>query len=187
VACAHTNFTDRPSGDSPDDDEFVRLFVQYQRVLFAYLRTALGSPADAEEVLQETSVILWRERRQFVAGTNFVNWATTVAQNQVRKFRRTRKHVPHQISDELLDQMAGQIVSQTEWIAARHAALEQCLETLAEHERRLIGAGYGAKINKKATAEHLGMTPNRFYKALNRIRQRLLKCIERRLTSEDRS
>lgn len=173
-------------GDGPGD-EFVHLLVQHQRILFVYLRTALGSPADAEEVLQETSVILWRERSQFKLGTNFVNWATTIAQNQVRKFRRGCKHRPYLLSEGLLDQMAEEVAAQSELVQSRRHALEQCLEVLSEQDRRLISAAYGAKATKKAVGERLGMAPTMFYKTLNRIRLRLLKCIKQRLATEGRA
>jgi RNA polymerase sigma-70 factor, ECF subfamily len=187
MMASQTDSSTHSQGDRPDEDEFVCLFVQYQRVLFAYLRTALGTPVDAEEVLQETSVILWRERRQFVLGTNFVNWATTIAQNQVRKFRRNRKHIPQLLNEELLDQMAAEVAAQCDLIESRRQALEQCLETLSQRDRGLIDAAYGVNDTKKSVGQRLGMTPNVFYKALNRIRQRLLKCIRHRLMAEGRT
>ena len=175
-----------PSDKRASEEEFVRLFVQYQRVLFVYLRTALGNPADAEEVMQETSIILWHDRQQFVVGTSFVNWAMTIAQNQVHKFRRSRKHIPHPLAADLLDQIAAQTVARHDLSEARHQALEQCLQTLSERERHLISAAYSVQATKKMVSQDIGVTPSVFYKALNRIRQRLLKCINYRLLAEGR-
>jgi RNA polymerase sigma-70 factor (ECF subfamily) len=178
--------SDCPQQDRTDEDEYVRLIVKHQGLLFAYLRTILESPADAEDVLQETCVVLWRKRHQFVVGTSFVNWATTIAQYTVRRYRRTRK--PQLLNDELLDQisaeMAAELIADNDLIDARHRALMRCMDALSERDRNLINAIYRSKASKKVVSDRLGMSVNGLYKALNRIRQRLQKCIEYRLVAE---
>ena len=49
-------------------DEFVRLLAQNQRRLFLYVRTLVPNHADAEEVLQNTNLVLWREFGTFEPG-----------------------------------------------------------------------------------------------------------------------
>jgi RNA polymerase sigma-70 factor (ECF subfamily) len=177
-----TDFTDRSTSQ---DEEFARLFARYHRVLFGYLMTSLGSPGDAEDVLQETCVILWREQDKFVPGTSFVNWAITIAQNQVRKFRRERQRQPLLPSDDLLDRIAEEGLSTTELQESRRSALNHCIERLTRSDRELVKGAYAGNGTIKALSEELGRPVNTVYKALNRIRLQLLTCIERQLAAEE--
>ena len=168
------------------DDAFVRLFVQHQRILFEYLVTALGSAANAEDVLQEVSVILWRERASFEMGTNFVGWAIAIARNQVRKFRRSCTRDMQLPAGDVLEDLAAEAVSEGGLAESRRQALQNCLELLRDRERSFLMTAYSTIGTKKALAEELGMPLNTIYTTLNRLRRRLHDCIERRLAAEGR-
>jgi RNA polymerase sigma-70 factor, ECF subfamily len=187
MVASQAGSTDRPHDSPSADEEVMRLFMQHQPMLFVFLQTLLNDYADAEEVLQETSIVIWRKRQQFVPGTSFANWAMTVAQLEARKFLRTRKQLPRAFNDELVDQLAAEMVAEHDLIESRHRALRYCLENLKDNERHLVDVAYGVDLTMKVISEQLGMIPSRFYKTLNRIRQRLQKCIQYRLAAEGRS
>ena len=168
-------------------DAFARLFAQHDRWLFGYLVSLLGSRADAEEVFQEVCVVLWRECDTFQLGTNFVKWASVIAHNQVRKFRRLQRRYGPQLSEELIDVLAAEAVEQVDRLESRRAALGGCLQKLGEPDRRLVRDCYSdAGRSIKNSAETLGRPANTVYKALNRIRKTLYDCIERTLAAENR-
>ena len=52
-----------------DVEEFVRLLMAHERQIFTYILTLLPHVADAEDVLQETSIVLWRKFPEYQAGT----------------------------------------------------------------------------------------------------------------------
>ena len=66
-------------------------------------------------------------------------------------------------------------------------ALRKCLRTLQSDERRLLEQCYTASARVKDVAAAVGSPAGTVYKALSRIRQRLLLCIERRLAVEGAS
>ncbi|HPM80105.1 MAG TPA: sigma factor [Candidatus Anammoximicrobium sp.] len=65
----------------------MRLWVGRQSRVYAYIRALVFSGADAEDVLQEVAVVLWRKFDQFEPGTRFDQWAYRVASIQVADFR----------------------------------------------------------------------------------------------------
>ncbi|MEX2025689.1 MAG: sigma factor, partial [Pirellulaceae bacterium] len=71
--------------------EFVGLFSQNARRLYAYIFLLLGNAADADDVFQETSRVLWEKFDQFQPGANFLAWAESVAHYQTLSFRRRRQ------------------------------------------------------------------------------------------------
>ena len=92
-------------------DEFVRLLAQNQRRLFIYVHTLVPHHADAEEVLQNTNLVLWREFGTFQPGTNFAAWSCRVALNQVLAWRKKRQRDRLQFSDEFLTTVADEVQS----------------------------------------------------------------------------
>ncbi|MEN0111632.1 MAG: sigma-70 family RNA polymerase sigma factor [Planctomycetota bacterium] len=165
--------------------EFARVFAQHDRWLYAYLVTLLGNPAHAEEVFQEVCVVLWREYRKFDTSTNFMKWASVIALNQVRRFRRTQRRHQSWLSEGVLDLLADQAVDHAEPLEDRRHALHECLATLRDSDREIVRACYGdARTSIKDAAERLGRPANTVYKAVARIRRVLHECITRRLRSE---
>ena len=68
--------------------EFVQLLTSHQRRLYVYIMTFLPHLADADEVLQETNVVLWSKAHEFILGTSFSDWAYKIAYFQVLAFRK---------------------------------------------------------------------------------------------------
>jgi RNA polymerase sigma-70 factor, ECF subfamily len=171
--------------DADRRDAFARLFAQHDRWLFAYLVSLLGSAAHAEEVFQEVCVVLWREYETFQLGTNFVKWVSVIAHNQVHRFRRQQRRVGPQLSDTTVSLLADDAVERVDLLESRRDALQQCLKKLSDNDRQLVRHCYGdSRVTFKTVAEDLGRPVNTVYKALNRIRQALYECIERRISVE---
>ena len=166
-------------------DAFARLFAKHDRWLYAYLVTLLANPAHAEEVFQEVCVVLWRSYDQFELGTDFVKWASVIAHNQVRRFRRESKRVGFQLSDAACDLLAADAARGADLFDFRRDALRQCMGKLPVSDRQLVQQCYSdASGSFKTIAENLGRPVNTVYKALNRIRRNLHQCIDRTLSSE---
>ena len=70
---------------------FVRLFQQYERGLYRYILSLVLNVAAADDISQNTSLLLWEEFGRFDLNTDFGAWARTIAYYQVLKYRQTRE------------------------------------------------------------------------------------------------
>ena len=52
-------------------DAFVQLLAQSQRRIFLFVMSMVPNWNEAEEIIQETNLLLWREFDHFQPGTNF--------------------------------------------------------------------------------------------------------------------
>ena len=68
-------------------DEFAALLQQTTRQLLTYLNAVLFRWDDAEDVFQETCLVLWEKFSEFQPGTNFLAWALCVARNKAMSFQ----------------------------------------------------------------------------------------------------
>ena len=68
MVASQADSTNNPQDNPSIDEEIMRLFHAAPASAVLFLRTLLNDSDDAEEILQETSIVLWRKREQFVAG-----------------------------------------------------------------------------------------------------------------------
>ena len=164
--------------------EFVQLFTQYQRRLFLYILSQVPNPIEAEEVQQETNVVIWSKFAQFRSGTNFPAWVSQIANFEVMKYRTRKKREKLHFSDEFLQTVAEASLQRSEELETRRAALFDCLKRLRAKDRELIEQRYAPGERGKHLAEQIGRPANSVYQSLGRIRRALLDCVEKQLTAE---
>ena len=176
-----------PSPQADASEEFVRLLNASHRQLLSYLVSLLGNRHDAEDVLQRTSITLWRKFSSFEKGTNFAAWASTVAFYEARNFQRMSSRGRVQFGEALLEILSTERVSDLSKTEARHEALGHCMESLDDAGRRLVEAAYLEGSDIGLLAEQLGRARQTLYNKLNIIRRSLADCVSRRLASEGAS
>ena len=71
-------------------DEFARLLQNASPRILAALDALLLNWNDAEDVFQESCIVLWQKFEEFQPQTNFVGWAMRIAQNKAMHFQRSR-------------------------------------------------------------------------------------------------
>jgi RNA polymerase sigma-70 factor (ECF subfamily) len=164
-----------------NNDEFLRRFVRHQQDLYAYILSLVPNIADAQDILQETSVALWAKADEYRMADPFMPWAARFAWFQVRKFRlyqaRHRKHVIA-LSESALEALVSE---RMQFAPGENVAnnLQHCVDKLAETDRKLLHQRYALKDSIRDVALKAGVDPEQLYKRLGRIRQLLIDCIHR--------
>lgn len=165
---------------------FVRLLTQHERGVYAYILKLVLDWNEANEILQETNVRLWEEFGRFQPGTNFGAWARTIAHYQVLAWRKRRHRSRLVFDNETVECLAvdadGDDDSATD--ESRRLALAKCVEQLSSRNRDLLARCYAAKASIRGVAEELCRSTDAVYKALQRIRVALHRCVEQRLAQE---
>jgi RNA polymerase sigma-70 factor (ECF subfamily) len=167
-----------------DSGRFVQLFAQHQRSIHAYIYGLVPSRVDADDVMQETSLVLWKKWGEFDPTRDFVRWACGIAFHEVLKLRRKTATSRCYFNEELLQQLSAEVVRQTDELQGRYLALMGCLGKLGSRDRELIERRYQVKTTARKVADELDRPPSTVYKALARIRSLLFDCVERTLAQE---
>jgi RNA polymerase sigma-70 factor (ECF subfamily) len=154
--------------------------------LYAFILTLVRQPADAEDVLQETNVVLWRKAGEYDPARDFMPWAMRIAQLQVMAHLKRQKRVPMTFDGPLLAVLADEAIAETAELDPRRHALTRCLQKLPDHRRKLIAARYGPGGSVNALARRSGKSSKAISETLRRIRRVLLDCIERTVAREAR-
>lgn len=166
-------------------EEFLRLFFANQASIFSYIFTILPDWSDAEDVLQETSIVLWRNFGEFQPDTNFRAWACKTAFYQVLSFRKRHKKIPLPLSQETIEALSEESNELSDVLDDRLRALRTCVKKLKARDQDLLHRFYGVSTPTKVLAEQLGRPIGTITKSLTRIRRALLDCVERSIITEE--
>ena len=179
---------DRLAAPAPADparvEAFMRLFATHRRRVYQYILSLLPNLQDADDVLQETNIILWRKFDEYRDGTSFLAWASKVAYFEVLKHRRRLARAGRGVvvlDDQVLEQLAADARDNQDQLEHVRDALQGCLKKLSPTDQKLIAFRYGAGAKGRDVAEQLGRPANSVYKSLGRIRAALLECVTRTL------
>src|SRR3982751_3578036 len=89
------------------------LITQHQRRIFSYIYALVPDRYDAEDLLQETNLVICEKFNDFQEGTDFVAWACQIAYWRIRysrqKFARSKVIFQQEVLDAVA-QTAGEMV-----------------------------------------------------------------------------
>jgi RNA polymerase sigma-70 factor (ECF subfamily) len=160
------------------------LFVRYEPTIHSFLTSLLANLDDAEVVMQETSIAMWKKFDQFETGTSFRNWAFQIARFEAMNFRRKRQRDRHLFSDELVQLLADDAAQHAAQLEEERRVLAHCVAKLDPPDRDLLSGCYQEGSTIKKCAERVGRTPNSVRKHLAKIRAALSLCVQRTLELE---
>ena len=176
------------SPNSHEDDRyevFVKKFAHYEGDVRRFVRSLLPNWTDADEVVQQTAIVMWRKFDQYDPDTNFMKWACVIARFEALAYRRKMARDRLVFREDVLELMADEGVEEMEQRDAEHAALESCLKDVPETQRQFLTLAHTQGVNVKELAEQAGSTAAAFYMRLNRLRRQLMKCVESKLQQPD--
>jgi RNA polymerase sigma-70 factor (ECF subfamily) len=155
--------------------------MKHQDDLFRYIYSLLPHEEDARDVLQETSVALFRKSSDYDPHKPFLAWAYGFAQVEVMKQRERNQRGKRHLRDELVGVLAREREAQEATLQTRLQALDRCLDDLPVLDRKLICQRYHSGCPVDELVEQLGTSRRTLFRNLDRIRRALFECINRRL------
>ena len=161
----------------------VALMTQHQRRIFSYIYALVPDRYDAEDLLQETSVVICEKFDEFREGTDFVAWACQIAYWRIRYARQKYARSKVVFHQELVDALAQTAAEMHEEMDDRHVALSVCLQKLHARDRELVLTRYEPGSGVPEAAERSGRSLEAAYKALARIRKLLFDCVTHQMTA----
>mgnify|MGYP001550283804 FL=1 len=165
--------------EAPDLHEtFLRLWMQHEPELRAFVRSCCPKAQEVDDVMQEVSVAALRKFSTLDDHSAFGAWACLIARYELlsarRRFARDRLVLAEDIVELLADEGA-------EELPLRHRqlrALDQCINKLPRERRELALAAYAKDTTIRELAAQLKRTEGSLYQLLSRIRKELYRCME---------
>jgi RNA polymerase sigma-70 factor (ECF subfamily) len=166
--------------DAARTELLVRLLSRHQEELFRYIFALLPHEEDARDVLQETSVALYRKFADYDPSKPFLAWAYRFAYLEILKQRERNQRGARFLNVDLVERLAREREQHEPILDLRLQALEHCLGELPPSDRELIRQRYQRKVRVEELVRTCGASRRTLFRRLDRIRRLLFDCISRR-------
>ena len=159
-----------------DRDAFGLFYDRYAPVLFGFCVRILRDARDAEDVLQEAFVQVWRDAHRFdPTRASVKTWLFTIARSRALDRWRSRRSAEDRFPEaegEALDRAGGGDGGQE--AAAMRDYVWRCLGTLSENEQAVIRLAYFDGYTQEEIAarlnEPLGTVKSRTRSGLSKLK-----------------
>jgi len=168
-----------------DETEFIRNLTLNQSRLYAFILSLTGNSARAEDILQDTNVVLWQKSCEFTPGTNFTAWIFKVAYLQVMAHRQRSNREKIIFDSGMLPDLSAEAGEKLSDLESQQRTLQQCLDKLSERQRDVIRRRYSAGATIKKIADELALSADAIKQLLFRTRLALIECVKRKTAAEN--
>lgn len=171
--------------DSPSSTEtLVLLLTKHQEPLFRYIFSLVPREADARDILQETSLALYRKFAEYDTTRPFLPWAYRFAYLQVQKHREKSARSPLLFSEDVMDLLASERTHIEPRLDERLRLLDACLQKLTPQDQELVTSRYAMRQSAEEMMSRFSLSRRTLFRNLELLRQRLHECVTHQLQSE---
>lgn len=164
---------------------FLRQFTANEAAIRAFVRRLVPARADADDIMQEVSVVLWEKFDTFRGDGNFRAWAFGVARFEVLAWLRDKGRDRLVLSEKAVERFGEEADSSEPRLERQRETLERCIDEVAPAQRDLLLRAYEPDARIVRLARESGRSETGFYQWLYRMRKLLLDCIRRNLAKEE--
>ena len=161
---------------------FAKLLDMYQERLYWHIRKIVGTHENADDVLQNTFIRIYRSIAKFKQDSSMLTWMYRIAYNESIRFLDKEKKKTfasiYEVNDYFIDSLKGDVFFDGEQAQLR---LQEVLNALPEHQRRIFHMKYYDNLKFREIGELLKISENtiktHYYAAV--------RYIERNITAID--
>lgn len=157
-----------------------RLWTLAVPTVGAFITSLVRDFQDRDDVLQQTAVAVLESFARYDRSQSFNGWAIGVARNQVRLYYRKQGRDQLVFDSDVVEALA-RTFSDRPAHDPRFDHLGTCVSALDTRAQEICRLRYGQDLKPAQIAAQLGTAANTVAKALQRIRERLKACIERKM------
>jgi RNA polymerase sigma-70 factor (ECF subfamily) len=146
-----------------------------------YIRAFVPHVPDAEDIMQETALVMWCRFDQFKEDGDFAAWGIGIARHFVLKLEHKRFNKRIKFSSEIVALLEKSMATHARYNDARVAAVQRCRGKLPAQDAELVRLKYDEGYSTVKIARITGRPLQGLYKVMARIHRDLLYCVERTL------
>ena len=165
------------NNDKTKNARFIRLYTSTQSKLYSYILAVVHNRSDADELLQETSVILWDKFDSYKDDYSFSAWAIGIAKNKIFEYLRENKKTKKIFSDVVYEQFAKVAEISTDDTLERMDVVKECINKLGSSDHNLMTYKYYNNNSVHQISQLTGRSTNSLYKSFTRIIVQLRRCV----------
>ncbi len=166
--------------------QVTRLWTLAQPRVSAFVTSVVRDFRDRDDLMQEIAVAIFESFDSYDPNRPFPQWALGVARNQFKTYLRKRKRDRERLvfDNETVACVESAFASASSGELQQMEFLQECVQELDGRGRQLCEMRYQDELKPATISEAIGLPGTAVRKALQRIREQLRKCVERKAATE---
>ena len=165
-------------------DQFLDAYLAIQDGLRAFVQSVIGDRVQADDIVQEVALVLWRKCESFdPSRASFATWARGITGTEILRHRQRYARSRLVLNPEVIQGFAAAWEELDEQ-DPRLEALEACVQQVPTKQRQALDLRYREGLEISEVASRLGRGTEAVGKALQRLRNALADCVRKRLLAE---
>ena len=160
--------------------EYSQLVTSIQKSLYAFILSLLPNRTEAEDILQETNLILCQKASEYNPEGHFQGWAFNIARYQVMKHITKKKRSKLCFSTDIVEDVAAEEFD-TRKVQAVQKVLSLCYDLLPLKMRFIAKLRFKDEKSIRDISEKVNRPMGAISSTLYRIRQKLFECVTDKL------
>ncbi len=157
------------------------LIMEHRTALYGFILTLVSDVHAAEDIFQETWVVIFEKWDTYNPQYSFRSWAFGIARNKARQYWRKSSRSKTVLTDpEIIEQIADSPVWDEDPLEEKEA-LRLCLKKLSGKIQKMFHMRYFEGSALPAIAKQLGWNVRSISVAMTRARNTLMDCIDAKL------
>ena len=160
--------------------EYSQKMTSIQKSLYAFILSLIPNRVEAEDILQETNLILCQKAEEYDPEKHFQGWAFKIARFQVMKHLTNRKRSKVYFSTDIIEDVAAEEFDKKKIIVVQKA-LSLCYDELPQKMQVIAKLRFKKDKSLKFISEKVDRPMGAISSTLYRIRQKLLDCVNEKI------
>jgi RNA polymerase sigma-70 factor (ECF subfamily) len=162
--------------------------MKHRGSLFAFIFSFVRDFHAAEDIFQETCVIIWSKADVFEPGTNFLAWARAIAIREIRAGWKKKKRAVPALTPETIETLSevwserfADEEEERESYEERRRVLYECIGLLKGRSRDALVGFYEKGMACADIARRHKTSLAAIHMLLKRVREKLFECVQTKL------
>lgn len=167
-----------------DPQDVVRLTAHWTRaqpVVAGFVSSVVSNYHDAEDIIQNVSMVVAVRFQDYDPQRNFTKWALGIAKNKVLVYYRDQKKEKQILDKALIERIENGYGDMAPQLGPVHEALRRCMNKIKTRDRQLLVKWYVEQRGPDDITHSMGIAKSTVYVILHRMRMALKHCIQRQL------
>ena len=167
-----------------DSKKFLALLGKYQTRIHAYILYQVPDKNDAEDILQNTIVVMLDKFSDFEEGSNFLAWGLKIARYKILAFREKNYRSKVIFDDAILDIFEKEAEIQEKVFKDESEKLPGCIGKLPDKYKSYLRFRYEKGMSYREIGENMSISSQAVNKTMNRIHVILMNCVKMALVKD---
>lgn len=167
-----------------NDDIIVEIVRRYLKISYNFSYRFVGNQNDAEEIVQESFIKLWKNIGKFKKDAKFKTWFLTIVRNTALDYLRKKKDVPFSSFDEESTNYIEDTIESGDINAEimfeqyeNKKEIEELLESLSPNHRQILYLYFNEELTldeiSKIIQKPLNTVKSQYRRALINLRSKI--------------